>query len=213
MQNLINLEILDQQLTMSSLEIADLTGKQHKNVLADIRNMLDELKISSAEFSAQYTDASGKSNLMHTLPKRETLILTSGYSAVQRAKIIDRWLSLEEQKSKSLSPAQQLLMQAQILVENERRIAALEERQRITESKLEDFSTGAEHFSITAYHKLFQSQSVSNSRANSDGRKLSQIAKNQGIELGVAPHPVWGTVNTYPKAMLDAYYRGEYEIY
>lgn len=81
---------------MSSLEIADLTGKQHKNVLADIRNMLDELKINSAEFSAQYKDVSGKSNLMYNLPKRETLILTSGYSAKQRAAIIDRWLELEE---------------------------------------------------------------------------------------------------------------------
>lgn len=87
--------------------------------------------------------------------------------------------------------------------------AQLAERQRITEGKLEDFATGAEHFSITAYNKLFLQNSISNTQANADGRSISKLRKNQGIGLGTAPHPVWGTINTYPKAMLDAYYHGE----
>lgn len=81
--------------TMTSREIADLTGKEHKNILADARVMLEFLGISCADFSAQYTDASGKSNPMFILPKRETLILVSGYSVAMRAKIIDRWQELE----------------------------------------------------------------------------------------------------------------------
>ena len=47
-------------LTMSSREIAELTGKQHKNVLADIDKMLNELEIQSAEFSADYHDDKGR---------------------------------------------------------------------------------------------------------------------------------------------------------
>ncbi|QBQ54944.1 Rha family transcriptional regulator [Nitrosococcus wardiae] len=213
MQNLVNLEVLDQQLTMSSVEIAEVCGKQHKNVLADIRALEEQGVIDGLKFKRNYKDSLNREKPCYHLPKRETLILTSGYSAKQRAAIIDRWLYLEEQKNKNLSPAEQLLMQAQMLVKSERRIAALEERQRITEGKLEDFATGAEHFSITAYHKLFLAQQISNNQANSDGRKLSHIAKNQGIKLGRAPHPVWGTVNTYPKALLDAYYRGEYQTH
>ena len=82
-------------LTMSSLEIAELTGKQHKNVLADIDKMLNELEIQSAEFSADYQDDKGRVYRCYHLPKRETLILVSGYSALLRAKIIDRWQELE----------------------------------------------------------------------------------------------------------------------
>lgn len=84
-----------QVLAMSSREIADLTGKEHKNVLVDIRSMLDSLGDHSAEFSAQYKDGTGRTLPMFNLPKRETLILVSGYSVALRAKIIDRWQELE----------------------------------------------------------------------------------------------------------------------
>ena len=77
--------------TMSSREIAELTGKDHKHVLTDVRNMCESLKIQSAEFSAQYKDSTGRTLPCFNLPKRETLILVSGYNVELRAKIIDRW--------------------------------------------------------------------------------------------------------------------------
>lgn len=82
-------------LTMSSLEIAELTGKDHKNVLADIRNMLNELGKTSAEFSANVPDSYGRRRPVINLPKRECMILVSGYSITLRARIIDRWQQLE----------------------------------------------------------------------------------------------------------------------
>lgn len=82
-------------LTMSSLEIAGLASKRHKNVLADIRKMVSELGLNWADFSAEYKDPTGRTLVCARLPKRETMILVTGYSVELRARIIDRWQELE----------------------------------------------------------------------------------------------------------------------
>ena len=85
-------------LVMSSTEIAHLTGKEHKNVLADIRLMLESLGKAVADFSATdfyFANNAKRERQIINLPKRETLILVSGYSVLMRAKIIDRWQELE----------------------------------------------------------------------------------------------------------------------
>lgn len=82
--------------TMSSLEIAELTGKAHAHVMRDIRVMMEELGGQSS-FGSTYRDAQGKERACFNLPKRESLILVSGYSVELRARIIDRWAELEQQ--------------------------------------------------------------------------------------------------------------------
>lgn len=84
-------------LTMSSREIAELTGKLHLHVMRDIRAMLQGLFGCQSNFGSTYFDAQGKSRPCFNLPKRETLILVSGYSVELRARIIDRWMELEAQ--------------------------------------------------------------------------------------------------------------------
>jgi len=88
--------------TMSSLEIAELTGKAHKNVLADIRAMLDELELSWADFSAQYKDSTGRSLPCFNLDREMTDTLLTGYSAKMRLAVIKRWRELESQVAPAL---------------------------------------------------------------------------------------------------------------
>ena len=83
--------------TMSSVEIADLTGKLHKNVLADIRAMLADLELSSADFSAQYKDSTGRSLPCFQLDREMTDTLLTGYSAKMRLAVVRRWRELEAQ--------------------------------------------------------------------------------------------------------------------
>lgn len=87
---------------MSSLEIAELTGKDHKHVLNTIRKTLDEVGINSAEFSAQYRDASGRSLPCFNLPRRECDLIIAGYSAKYRLAVIDRWQELEQLAEQSV---------------------------------------------------------------------------------------------------------------
>ena len=86
-----------QERMTTSREIAELTGKRHKHVLRDIEVMLDELGLSCIDFAVALPDSHGRMKPGFQLPKRETLILLSGYS-IPRSRnqwVIDRWEALE----------------------------------------------------------------------------------------------------------------------
>ena len=82
-------------LTMSSLEIAELTGKRHDNVMADIRNLLIDLNLDAPDFSGAQKYNNNNTRRIFNLPRRECDLLLMGYSIVMRAKVYDRWLELE----------------------------------------------------------------------------------------------------------------------
>jgi len=85
--------------TMSSLQISEITGKEHKHVLSDIRRILAEAEIEGAGFLAPYKMPSGQMATVYHLPRRECDLVVSGYSVKYRLAIIDRWQELEAQQS------------------------------------------------------------------------------------------------------------------
>ncbi|EHP5067474.1 Rha family transcriptional regulator [Escherichia coli] len=101
---------LDQLISMTSVEIAELTGKEHRNVLRDIRNMAEELNALKTESVGEevYKDAKGESRIMYRLDRKHTFILVAGYSVHLRAKCYDhiqtlerRVFQLEDQKKRA----------------------------------------------------------------------------------------------------------------
>ena len=84
---------------MDSRELAEITGKRHDNVCRDIDAMLDELGFDRLKFEGVYRGGNGEQRRCYILPKRESLILASGYSVKLRAAIIDRWAELEAKES------------------------------------------------------------------------------------------------------------------
>ena len=84
-----------QQITMSSREIAELTGKEHKNVKRNIENMLSDLGKDALSFERIYIDTMNRQQAEYHLDRRHVECLLTGYSAVLRMKVIDRMHELE----------------------------------------------------------------------------------------------------------------------
>ena len=82
---------------MTSLEIAELTGKQHKNLMRDIRNMeLAWVKIAGLKFElGSYEDANGQMRPCYRLTKTECLYIATKFNDEARARLVLRWQELE----------------------------------------------------------------------------------------------------------------------
>ena len=90
--------------TMTSLEIAEVTGRRHADVMRDIRNILDQ-GVNERNFAlVKYTDKKGEQRPMYSLTKKGCLILASGYDALLREKIINRWEELEMKERENALP-------------------------------------------------------------------------------------------------------------
>lgn len=83
--------------TMSSREIAQLTGKRHPDVKRDIQAMAEDLKINVSSFAHIYFDGRNREQTEYLLDREHTDCLLTGYSAGLRMKVIRRWHELEGQ--------------------------------------------------------------------------------------------------------------------
>ena len=87
--------------TMSSFEIAQITGKQHKNVLRDIRELnkvyekMYGLKIEQMLKITELPNGAKRKDPYFELTKMLTWDLLTGYNAELRIKVNRRWAELE----------------------------------------------------------------------------------------------------------------------
>ena len=78
---------------MTSLEIAEVAGKQHKNVMRAIRNMEPAWeRVNGRKFAlVDYRDAKGELRPCYSLTKTECLYIATKFNDEARARLVLRW--------------------------------------------------------------------------------------------------------------------------
>lgn len=124
----------DMPLTMTSREIAELTGKDHKHVMRDLRilqNQLGSLFVGSVQ---NWTHPqNGQSYEEFVLDKETCLTLLLGYDAVARMKVVKRWQELESGAAPALNmrdPRQMAMAALQLIEVNQELQQTIEQQQK-----------------------------------------------------------------------------------
>jgi len=90
-------DLLNSDITMTSREIAEVTGKKLYHVNRDILAMLNELNLDKSKFGSIYFDNKNRQQVEYVLDEELTLTLVTGYSIKLRNAVIKRWKQLENQ--------------------------------------------------------------------------------------------------------------------
>ena len=124
MNELINIEAKN---TLTSLEVAEITGKDHKNILADIRDEISKLGEERGRLIFQqscYTNLQNKQQPMFLLNYKGVLQLGARYNAETRFKLIEKI----EQLQKPMTVEDMIIMQANEMKSVKHRIDVVENK-------------------------------------------------------------------------------------
>ncbi len=173
-------ELVLSKQTMSSLEIAELTNKRHDAILRDIRNLLGQGVNAHNFVAVEYTDKKGEKRPCYNLTKKGCLILASGYDALLREKIINRWEELESKERSGGFPIPRTYSEALML--------AAEQAQRIEEQQKQIEQ---------AKPKVLFADAVSTSKRSCLVAELAKILQQNGINIGQNRLFAWMRQNEY----------------
>lgn len=156
---------------MTSLEIAQLSGKQHKDVLKAIRNMESAWeKVNGRNFAlVDYKDQKGELRPCYLLSKTECLYIATKFNDEARAKLVIRWQELEEERLMEMQKPKQKIQEIRLLACDEE---VLDEADDILGEELEKLNRESRFcYTPTEIGKVF----------GMDGRDLNSFLSDQKI--------------------------------
>lgn len=124
MNELINIEAKN---TLTSLDVAEITGKEHKNILSDIRDEISKLGEERGRLIFQqsyYTNLQNRQQPMFILNYKGVLQLGARYNAETRFKLIEKI----EQLQKPMTVEDMIIMQAHEMKSVKHRIDVVENK-------------------------------------------------------------------------------------
>lgn len=133
-----NIIAINDTTTMSSREIAELTGKQHFHVKRDIDVMLSELELDASKFGCIYQDGMNRQQTEYHLDRELTHTLITGYSIPLRNKVIRRWHELEAGQTVKHPPELSRMDILLLAMQSEEERLRLEQENRALELRIEE---------------------------------------------------------------------------
>lgn len=121
---------------MTSLQIAEITGKRHADVMRSIRNMepawekVQERKFALMQKEVETNNGGHKMRPYYSLTKEECLYIATKFNDEARAKLIKRWKELEEQSKPSVPQNYLEALKYLVKTEEEKQQLALQNKRQ-----------------------------------------------------------------------------------
>lgn len=131
---------------MSSKEIADLTGKQHKHVIRDVKALISQLydvdvdgpNLDHYDFEGIFVTLDERKYVSDMrLDKDHTLTLLTGYDAKARMKVVRRWQELEAARQPALPQSYIEALKALVISEESKAALAAQARALVQQIETE----------------------------------------------------------------------------
>lgn len=197
-----------EQKYLSSREVAEMVGKDHSDLLKDIRRYteyLNEGNFSLVEYFKEdtYKDAKGETRNCYMISKKGCEFIahkmTGQKGAIFTAKYIERFHEMQD----ALQPKSQLeILQMSVnqLVEQEKRLNSVENRLDLIEAKTT--TSPNEYFTVAGFATI-RKQKIDVVTANMLGRKAAKLSREYDYPIGKIPDAKYGSVNTYHVDILN----------
>ncbi len=200
---------------MTSLQIAEITGKRHADVMKSIRKMEPAWKkIAEGKFSlGSYKDENNQDRPCYSLNKEECLYIATKFNDEARAKLIKRWKELEEQHQKPSVPQNYLeALKSLVKSEEEKQQLALENKQQqatiltISKTNVELGNKITEMLpKVSYYDKILQSNATMTVTQIAQDYGMSAMMLNKELETMKIQHKVRGQWILYGKFLTGGY--------
>ncbi|HFI4055728.1 TPA: Rha family transcriptional regulator [Escherichia coli] len=156
-----NTAIFNGKASMTSLEIAELVGSQHKDVKRSIERLMDKGIIRSAPMANfEIINSLGlKRNVGAYIfegeqGKRDSIIVVAQLCPEFTARLVDRWRELEEQIRKPMSEIEMVAAMALEAVRQQKRITQVEEKVSHVAETVEQIKKGTIREGYAGYRQL-----------------------------------------------------------
>lgn len=204
---------------MTSLQIAEITGKPHNDVMKAIRKMepawerVQEGKFSLMQEEVETNNGGHKMRPYYSLNKEECLYIATKFNDEARAKLIKRWKELEEQHQKPSVPQNYLeALKSLVKAEEEKQQLALENKQKdetiitISKANVELGNKITEMLpKVSYYDRILQSNATMTITQIAQDYGMSAIAMNKELESMRIQHKERGQWILYAQFLKGGY--------